>query len=136
MRRFVLVLTLLCLPMGAQAGTEAEEDRFLVINPLNINDFEVIQSMSMGTAEFWCAAASYVERRLGLSETTPIFLKRPRGPSATAVGKKAVVFSLSDAGLPADDPKRVTLTLKSPGATLKSAAARRYCRDAFTRSTK
>lgn len=136
MRGAWLGLTLACLPLAVAASTDGEEDRFLVINPLSASDFEVVQGMNMGAAEFWCGAASYVERRLGLSETTPIYLKRPRGPSQTAAGRKAVTFSLSNAGLPPDDPGRLTLTVREPGATLKSGNARRYCRDAFTRSTK
>ncbi|MBM1631450.1 hypothetical protein JQV27_01260 [Sulfitobacter mediterraneus] len=135
-RGVCFALLAMYLPIAAGAGTEGEEDRILVINPLTTSDFEVVQGMNMGAAEFWCGAASYVERRLGLSETTPIYLKRPRGPSRTAAGRKAVTFSLSAAGLPPDDPARLTLTVKQPGAMVKSVNARRYCRDAFTRSTK
>ncbi|PTX72352.1 hypothetical protein C8N31_11165 [Sulfitobacter mediterraneus] len=136
MRGACHALIMACLPLTVAASTDGEEDRFLVINPLSASDFEVVQGMNMGAAEFWCGAASYVERRLGLSETTPIYLKRPRGPSQTAAGRKAVTFSLSNAGLPPDDPGRLTLTVKQPGTMVKSASARRYCRDAFTRSTK
>lgn len=118
----------------ALAATVGEEDG-IVINRLNQSDFEVIQGASFGAAEFWCGAASFVERRSGLSELTPIYVKRPRGPSLTVPGKQGVVFTLDHAGLPAAT-QRLTLTVDTPGATLKSVKARRYCRDAFTRSTK
>ncbi|KIN60405.1 hypothetical protein Z945_1376 [Sulfitobacter noctilucae] len=118
----------------AQASTQTEED-LIVINRLNDTDFEVVQRVNFGAAEFWCGAATFVERRSGLPETTAIYLKRPRGPSLTSPGRDGVTFSLSNDGLPAAQPRN-TLTVKEAGATVKSAHARRFCRDAFTRSTK
>jgi hypothetical protein len=114
-------------PSIATAATTGEEDS-MVINRLNASDFEVVETRSMGAADFWCGAATFVERRSGKSELTPIYLKRARGPSATAAGRKAVVFSTSAAGLPTAQ-KRQTLSVNR-------AQARRFCRDAFTRATK
>ncbi len=106
-----------------------------MINEINGTDFEVIQFRGSGAAEFWCGAATYIERRKGQSESTRIFLKRPHGASLTAAGRNGVVFSTSDSGLP-DVEETLTVTVRKPGASLKSSQARRYCRDAFTRSTK
>ena len=132
--RIVALALALALPHQAGADTKGEEDG-IVINPLNSHDFEVIEGTNFGAAEFWCGAATFVERRRGRSELTPIYLKRKRGPSVTAPGQKGVIFTTRPDGLPA--PKdRLTLTVREPGAMLKSAQARRYCRDAFTRSTK
>ena len=117
------------------AATTGEEDT-IEINRLNSTDFEVIQGTNFGAAEFWCGAATFIERRSRLSELTPIYVKRPRGPSLTVPGRNGVVFTTSDGGLPPADQDRVTLTVRKTGATLKSFQARRYCRDAFTRSTK
>lgn len=118
----------------AQAATLGEEERF-VVNKLNSKDFEVIRLQQMATAELWCAAASFVERRLGLPETTAIYVRRPLGPAQTASGRQGVVFTLDGSGLPPAQ-KSLTLTVDAPGTMLKSARAYRYCRDAFTRSTK
>lgn len=120
--------------IGAQASTLAEEKRF-VINRINANDFEVIKLRGMGAHEFWCAAANYIEVRTGQSERTRIYVRTPLGASVTQSGAKGVVFSTSDAGLPPESD-RLNLTVSEPGVVLKSALARRYCRDAFTRSTK
>lgn len=125
---------LLCWAAAAQSATLGEEARF-VINPVGGSDFEVIRLQGMSAAALWCAAASYVEVRRGLSETTTIYLRSPLSAARTAQGREGVVFSLSNAGLPAA-AKRTTLTVDVPGAMMKSAAARRYCRDAFTRATK
>ena len=133
--RLALLFLLWLSPAMAHAATTGEEDTIL-INRLNGTDFEVIQGTNFGAAEFWCGAATFVERRRGLSELTEVYVKRPRGPSLTAPGRNGVVFSTSGAGLPAPDPDRLTLTVSEPGAMLKSVQARRYCRDAFTRSTK
>ena len=130
-----LVLLLCLLPVLGRTATLGEEDS-MVINRLNATDFEVIEERSFGTAGFWCGAATYTERRQGRSETTPLYVKRPRGPSLTVPGRQGVVFTTDATGLPPADPGRVTLTVERAGATLKSAQARRYCRDAFTRSTK
>lgn len=116
------------------ADTSGEEERF-VINKLGESDFEVIRLQQMGTAELWCAAASYVETRINKSETSPIYVRSPLGPARTVQGREGVVFSLSNAGLSSAE-KRITLTVDVPGAMLKSAVARGFCRDAFTRSTK
>ena len=126
---------ILFLPQVAMAATMGEEDT-IEINRLNATDFEVIQGTNFGAAEFWCGAATFIERRQNQSELTPLFVKVPRGPSQTVPGRNGVVFSTSSAGLPPPDPGRITLTVSRPGATLKSFQARRYCRDAFTRSTK
>lgn len=130
----LLAAALACFSTGAHASTLSEEAQF-VVNPLSGSDFEVIRLQQMGAAELWCAAASYVELRRGLSETLPIYVRSPLGPARTEQGREGVVFSLSNAGLPAAE-KRLTLTVEVPGAVVKSAVARRFCRDAFTRSTK
>jgi len=121
-------------PVCVAAATTGEEDN-MVINRINASDFEVVETRSMGAADFWCGAATFVERRSGLSNLTEIYLKRSRGPSVTAPGRKAVVFSTSPAGLPRAE-SRLSLSVDRPGDMIKSVLARRYCRDAFTRSTK
>ena len=131
----VLAAVILLAPVVAEAATTGEEDGIEIIR-LNGTDFEVIQGTNFGAAEFWCGAATFIERRSGLSELTDIYVKRPRGPSQTTSGRNSVVFTTSPAGLPAPDGNRLTLTVREPGAVLKSVQARRYCRDAFTRSTK
>ncbi len=130
----LLAAALACTGASGHASTLSEEARF-VINPLSGSDFEVIRLQQMGTAELWCAAASYVEVRRGLSETSPIYVRSPLGPARTAQGRQGIVFSLSNAGLPPAE-ERLTLTVDVAGAMVKSAVARRFCRDAFTRSTK
>ncbi|WP_370400861.1 hypothetical protein [Sulfitobacter sp. JB4-11] len=134
MRRIFIACALTALPLTAQAGTAGEEDA-MVINRLNSTDFEVVETRSMGAADFWCGAATFVERRSGLSETTPIYLKRARGPSGTVPGRNGVVFSTSNSGLPTSQG-RISVSVERPGDVLKSAQARRFCRDAFTRATK
>lgn len=129
-------LTLL-LPAIAISATTGEEDR-MVINPLNSTDFEVVQrsGYAYGAADYWCGAATFIERRNNRSELTPIYVKRPRGPSVTVNGKESVVFTTRAAGLPAAPSNGRTLSVREAGTVLKSVKARRYCRDAFTRSTK
>lgn len=134
MRAVIVAALMSCAGMALNAATLGEEAQF-VINPLGGTDFEVIRLRHMGTAELWCAAASYVEVRRGLSETTPIYVRSPLGPARTAQGRDGVVFSLSKAGLP-KVARGNTLTVEEPGAMVKSVTARRFCRDAFTRSTK
>lgn len=134
--RVLPVLTLAALlPMGLGAATTGEEDT-IVINPISDTDFEVIQGRTSKAGYFWCGAATFIERRQGRSELTPIYLKRPRGPSLTAPGRAGVVFSTSAAGLSGQGDNRLTLSVERPGQMLKSVQARRFCRDAFTRSTK
>ena len=134
MRGVILAGLLSCVGFGAAAATSGEEARF-VINPMGGGNFEVIRLQQMGAAELWCAAASYIEVRRGMSETTPIYVRSPLGSARTASGRQGVVFSTSKAGLP-NVGRRNTLTVDTAGVMVKSATARRFCRDAFTRSTK
>ena len=133
MRQLILGLALLsAAPLAAD--TLGEQDAML-INALNGSDFEVVETRAMGAADFWCGAATYVTRRSGLSELTPIYVKRPRAPARTAPGRKAVTFTTDPAGLPRAE-RGYSLEVDRPGLSLQSVQARRYCRDAFTRSTK
>lgn len=122
-------------PLAASAATTGEEDT-IVINPLNATDFEVLEDMNSDAGYYWCGAATFIERRSGRSGLTEIYVKRPRGPSVTAPGRTGVVFSTSNAGLPAAGGNRLTVSVDQPGLMLKSVQARRFCRDAFTRATK
>jgi hypothetical protein len=122
------------LATAAAAGTESDEDR-LVINRIDATDFEVVQMHNMDARAFWCGAASLLERREGRPGTTPIYLKSPRGPSVTAPGRKAVVFTTDPTGLePQSD--MYSVNVRQPGQMLKAYEARGFCRDAFNRSTK
>lgn len=121
---------------GAAGASTLGEEKGFEIYPRGGQDFEVVRLREMGPAELWCAAASYVEVRQGLPETTPIYVRRGLAPSGSVAGRQSVLFSLSAAGLPPAAPGRRTLTVAVPGAMVKSATARRFCRDAFTRSTK
>lgn len=134
MRRIIAGLLATALPLTAQAGTTGEEDT-MVINRLNASDFEVVETRSMGAADFWCGAGTFVERRSGLPGTTAVYLKRPRGPSSSTPGRKAVVFSTNGAGLPAPQGQ-ITISVARQGEMLKANKARSFCRDAFTRATK
>ncbi|MFC6588955.1 hypothetical protein [Sulfitobacter pacificus] len=134
MRMAGVGLFLALIPYALSANTDGEEDR-IVIAPLGNTDFEVIQGTNFGAAEYWCGAATYVERRRGWPETTPIYVKKPEGPSATAPGRKSVIFTTAPTDV-AQAPSGLTLSVRKAGAMRKSAVARRYCRDAFTRSTK
>ncbi|TMM55091.1 hypothetical protein [Sulfitobacter sabulilitoris] len=126
------LIALLSTPVLADTRSE---ELSLVINPVNATDFEVVKQIGMGPHEFWCAAASFNEARANRSELLPIYIKRPLGPSQTAPGKLGVLFTLSNDGLP-PEPSLRTVEVDQPGLMFKSYQARRYCRDAFTRSTK
>jgi hypothetical protein len=131
--RYLLFAAFLA-PTFAYSDTIGEE-RGLTINTINATDFEVVETQSMGAADFWCAAASYNELRQGGSDLIPLYVRSPRGPAETAPGRNGVVFTTNSAGLP-QLPPSLTLSVKQAGATLKSRKARSFCRDAFTRSTK
>lgn len=135
MRNIVTAVFLVVLPAVGSAATTTGEEASMVVNRLNATDFEVVETRSMGAADFWCGASTYVIRRNGMSELTPIYLKQARGPSKTVNGRKAVVFSTSSLGLPPAQ-KQITVSVNRPGDMIKSSLARRFCRDAFTRATK
>lgn len=134
MRMAGLGLVLALVPFAGIANTDGEEDR-IVITPSSDSDFEVVQGTNFGAAEYWCGAATYIERRLGRPETTTIYVRKTLGPSVTVPGRKSVIFTTAPKGL-AQVRNGLTLSVHQAGVKRKSAVARRYCRDAFTRSTK
>ncbi|NNE53406.1 MAG: hypothetical protein HKN30_13525, partial [Sulfitobacter sp.] len=69
MKKLFVLLLAACCAAPLAAATLGEEDAML-INPLNGGDFEVIETRSMGAADFWCGAATFVERRSGRSGLT------------------------------------------------------------------
>lgn len=135
MQRLLIAGLLALSPaLAAHAGTEGEEDR-LLINRIDRTDFEVVETHNMDARAFWCGAASLLERREGRPGTTPIYLKSPRGPSATSPGRRAVTFTTDPAGLD-PIPEPLSVDVERPGLMLKAYQARGFCRDAFSRSTK
>ena len=135
MRALVFTLALGLCPLAAHSGNTYGEQAAMVINKINAVDFEVLDGPRMGPHEYWCAAASFNEVRLGRSETNQIYIRSPRGPSVTVQGRKGVVFTLDPKGLP-NVSRPLTVEVDQAGISFKSSVARRYCRDAFTRSTK
>lgn len=77
--RYLLIAAFLA-PTFAYSDTIGEE-RGLTINTINATDFEVVETQSMGAADFWCAAASYNELRQGRSDLIPLYVRSPRGPA-------------------------------------------------------
>ena len=134
LRRYVATALFGLFPLFSAADTYGEEGHMEII-PLNATDFEVLDGPRMGPHEYWCAAASYNEARLGRSERAFIYIKAPRGPSVTAPGRKGVVFTFDPTGA-SNAARPLTIEVDQAGLRQKSSVARRLCRDAFTRSTK
>lgn len=122
-------------PGASHAGTGGEEDR-MVVNRLNDTDFEVVETVRMEPQGYWCGAATLLERREGQPQSTPIYLMTPLGPSETVPGRDAVRFTTDASAVPRLNRQPNTVDVSRPGRMLKSYQARRFCRDAFTRSTK
>ena len=99
----------------------------LVVNPLTVTEFEVVQRPGSSPKKIWCAASDYTQNALGQSSKTDIIIKTPSGPSVTEPGKKGVGFTI--------DPNQVTpvksssVSIKTVGASMSASHAATFCRD-------
>ncbi|NOD74986.1 MULTISPECIES: hypothetical protein [unclassified Ruegeria] len=62
--------------------------------PINATDFEVIPRGDQRTEGYWCAAADYARRTLGLGWMDRIYVLRGYGPSVTTGRRTAIQFSI------------------------------------------
>lgn len=93
MRRSIALLTvLICLGANAaMAQTYLAENRVRV-SPGPGGDFTVIDDEGIGPSEFWCAAGSYAQVRLGAGAAQRVYIRdgRKRG------SRQPVVFTLDE----------------------------------------
>lgn len=128
MRYFIIAVLCATLPVAAAAQTYRAESRLIVV-PLNALDFEVIEDRSAGPRGIWCAAADFAKFRLGVRGDTRLYLKTPRGPSTSAVGRKGVVFTIDPARLGAEPNRGYSVSLTKVGYNLPVGHAYSFCTD-------
>lgn len=97
------VLTVLALgsalafPQSADAFSGKKSTR---INPVNDKVFEVIARTAGSATDYWCGAADYARRGLGVDWRATLYIARGRGPSVTTNRRSAVHFTLDPASAP------------------------------------
>ncbi len=128
MRQSLLILTFLLLPLQA-AAQAYRADNWLVVVPLNTHDFEVIEDHGEGARGIWCAAAEFAQNVLGLPREDRLYVKTPRGPSVSGVGRKGVVFTTVSERVGTEAPRSYSVTVRRAGENLPSHHARQLCRD-------
>lgn len=128
MRRSFILLTCLLLPLQAAAQAYRAENWLLVV-PLNTHDFEVIEDRGEGARGIWCAAGEFAQTMLGLPRGERLYVKTPRGPSVSGVGRRGVVFTTDPSRVKADLGKSYSVTVTRAGENLPSHHARQFCRD-------
>jgi hypothetical protein len=70
------------------------------VNPVDDKVFEVIARTSGSAGDYWCGAADYAQRGLGVAWTATLYISRGRGPSETTNRRTAVQFTLDPARAP------------------------------------
>lgn len=124
------LLTLLCLMLPLQAAAQAyRAANWLVVVPLTARDFEVIEDHGAGARHVWCAAAEFAQDVLGLPRSERLFIKTPRGPSLSGVGRTGVVFTTDPERVNGDIRQSYSVTLRRAGENLPSHHARQFCLD-------
>lgn len=127
MRLFVFAILSGLLPLTAQAQAFTAENRLVVI-PTNSTDFEVIEARGEGARGIWCAAADFALRHIPQTPHQRLYVKSPRGPSITGVGKLGVVFTTTTIGTEVPGPS-YSVTVRRAGASLPVQHAYRFCLD-------
>lgn len=126
MRLPLLALCAALLPAGLAAQSYSAINRLIVV-PLNNTDFEVIEARGEGPRGIWCAAASFALDRQRVSNSAEIYVKSPRGPSVSGIGRHGVVFTTNPAGL---TPKSsYSVSVRQQGLGLPVGHAVQFCKD-------
>ncbi|MBQ0716777.1 MAG: hypothetical protein KBT76_02825 [Sulfitobacter litoralis] len=128
MKRLALVAILSTIPMAAVAQPSTAVNRLQVIS-LSGTAFEVIEDHGEGARGLWCAAAEYAEDQLSARTADQIYLKSPRGPSASGAGRVGAVFTLNDAELSEAAFKSYSVSVRNAGQTLPVGHAIQFCKD-------
>lgn len=124
------VLTLLCLMLPMQAAAQAyRAENWLIVVPLSTQDFEVIEDHGAGARHIWCAAAEFAQDVLGLPRDERLFIKTPRGPSLSGVGRTGVVFTTDPTRVSGETEQSYSVTVRRAGENLPSHHARQFCLD-------
>ncbi|UOA32348.1 hypothetical protein DSM110093_02140 [Sulfitobacter sp. DSM 110093] len=124
-----IALTLICL-LPLQAAAQAyRAENWLTVVPLTSRDFEVIEDRGAGARQLWCAAADFAENVIGLPRDERLFIKTPRGPSVSGVGRIGVVFTTDPERVSGDTGKSYSVTVRRAGENLPSHHARQFCLD-------
>ena len=123
---FILVVSL--APLSVHAQAYRAENR-LIVAPLTNTSFEVIEARGEGPRGIWCAAASYVENRLGTSRAERLYVKTARGPSISGLGRKGVVFTVDASELSVPASQSLSVSVRIPGQGLPIHHARQFCID-------
>ncbi|MDF1727000.1 MAG: hypothetical protein P1U53_04530 [Sulfitobacter sp.] len=111
----------------AQAQTY-QSVNFLTVVPLGGGDFEVIEDRGEGARGLWCAAADYALRR-GAARANRLYVKTPRGPSVSGVGRTGVVFTLDESRLRAEPYRSYSVSVNVAGENLPLHHAYQFCKD-------
>lgn len=118
----------LALPVAAVAQTYVALNRLTVV-PLNATDFEVIEARGEGARGIWCAAADFAQNRLTPQRSGRLYVKTPRGPSLSGVGRKGVVFTIDANQLSVPPSQALSVSARTAGQGLPIHHAYQFCRD-------
>ncbi|MBD3662520.1 hypothetical protein [Sulfitobacter aestuariivivens] len=127
MRFLILALMLLLLPLTSAQAQAYRAENLLIVVPLGGTTFEVIESRGEGPRGIWCAAASFAIHALRTPRAERLYVKTPRGPSVSGVGRTSVVFTTDPAGIVARDT--YSPSLRQAGQTLPVHHAYQFCKD-------
>ncbi|SLN30790.1 hypothetical protein PSA7680_01477 [Pseudoruegeria aquimaris] len=84
-----------CNTSGSNGNVFLSQNSLQVLpNPARPVDFEVLKQAPNGASDYWCAAGDYVMRRLGVSPTARVYLRKPSGPAEFRSGRQSVGFTV------------------------------------------
>ncbi len=128
MRSILAAAICATVPFAAHAQSYEAINQLNVI-PLGGSSFEVIESRGQGPSGIWCAAASYAQDRLGLTNSTRMYIKTPRGPSISGAGRTGVVFTTDPNDLPSPPRKSYSISVDQQSIGLTIGHSIQYCQD-------
>ncbi|MEO1107906.1 MAG: hypothetical protein AAFX90_08300 [Pseudomonadota bacterium] len=125
MKQTILCALSVAATLGLAAETSAAPNGYRT-EPINSTDFEVIPRAQQFTDGYWCAAADFARRKLGLGWQDRIYVLRGYGPSVTTGRKTAVQFTIKE---PSETPVQPSFVLSNfaAGSSMSVQGANAKC---------
>lgn len=125
MKQTILFALSVAATLGLAAESSAAPNGYRT-EQINSTDFEVIPRAQQFTDGYWCAAADFARRKLGLGWQDRIYVLRGYGPSVTTGRRTAVQFTIKE---PSETPVQPSFVLSSfaVGSSMSVQGANAKC---------
>lgn len=123
-----MVLSVVLILATSQACFAFSTKNQMRVNAVDSVVWEVVPRRASSAQEYWCAASDYVNRGLGLSWNTQIFVARGLGVSETTGRRSSVQFTVDPSAAGIEPTSSFILNSFRVGDHMSANRALSFCR--------